>query len=51
MEIDARPQRPGTAVRRLVELRGEELVLTKPPEDGWVETIRWRRGTAPAEPG
>lgn len=43
VEIDSRPERPGTSVTRRAELRGDELVLLKPPEEGRVDVLRWRR--------
>lgn len=46
VEIDRRAERPGAVLTRRVELRGDEIVLTKPPEGGRTETVRWRRAGA-----
>ena len=33
----------GTDLVRSVSWEGSDLVLTTPPRDGWVNTLRWRR--------
>jgi hypothetical protein len=36
----------GAELVRFVSWEGEDLVLTTPPRDGWVNRLRWRREAA-----
>jgi hypothetical protein len=37
------PSFVGTDLVRFVTWEGDDLVLTTPPRDGWVNVLRWRR--------
>jgi Lipocalin-like domain len=46
VELSSAPSFVGTDLVRSVSWEGDDLVLTTPPRDGWVNVLRWRRVAA-----